>query len=57
MKCLVEVWNNILMKSEWLHGEILEEVQRLDIDRNGYDVKTSDGIVFRGCHPDCVKII
>jgi hypothetical protein len=55
MKCLVEVWNSALNKSEWLEGEVIREVQRIDLDRNGYNVKINDGSIFEGCHPDCVK--
>lgn len=56
-KCLLEVYNNKLSKSEWIEGEVIgyrcgdytEDFERVD-------VKTQNGI-YEGCHPNCVKVI
>jgi hypothetical protein len=56
-KCLLEVYNYKLIKSEWVEAEVIGVSQRIDLDRNGYNVKLSDGNIFEGCHPDCVKFI
>lgn len=55
--CLVEIWNSKLKKSEWVNGKIIGSTQLMHIDRQGYDVLTDDGKEFRGCHPDCVKVL
>ena len=55
-KCLVEVWNSSLNKSEWIEGEITGEcLGDAHENFNRINVKTKIGI-FEGCHPDCVKI-
>lgn len=57
MICKLLVYNSKTKENEWIEGEITGTIAG-EVNENfkRINVKTARGF-YKGCHPDCVKIV
>ena len=57
MKCKLLVHNSKKNENEWIDGEVTGTIAgELNENFERINVKTARGF-YKGCHPDCVKIV